>query len=290
MHVAPLLVQILLLGMGSSSQDTPADWAQVWSKFYELRRLAPTSREARSLAGEIELLVAEDTATERLRLLAAQLNRYFGEAPGGALVLGERVPWPFEGRENFLAAEVMAASSERAFAILEGLTGLGAALSRDELLTAWNVGVEDARALRLEDALAIQHRLHELFPAPWSAYDLALTLTLSNRAEEADRVLAACIEAEVAHGSPTGELWSRRGIAALGLGNDRLARDYLGRALSLGSKDAALVLAKLDLDQGDPVAARHGFRVLVASADASDWALRGWGMSFLAPLPTTSFQ
>ena len=77
------------------------------------------------------------------------------------------------------------------------------------------------------------------------------------------------------------ELWNRRGLIALGNRHERQARDYLGRALRLGSTNAAVVLARLDLIEGDLERARRGFRALSWSDDPGAWTQRGLGLAHL---------
>ena len=111
--------------------------------------------------------------------------------------------------------------------------------------------------------------------------DLALTLSWADRAQEAAHVLTETIEAERRAGRPTGELYSRRGLTHLGAGQERLARDDLGRALAQGSSNAAVVLARLDLDRGARRAARVGFRSLLDVDSPGPWEQRGWGLALL---------
>ena len=97
----------------------------------------------------------------------------------------------------------------------------------------------------------------------------------------ADAVLADVIASQEAAGRPTGDLWSQRGISALAAGDNRRALNYFGRALARGSSNAAVVLARMDLDAGRRRAARIGFRALLWYGEPGAWALRGWGLSLL---------
>jgi hypothetical protein len=101
------------------------------------------------------------------------------------------------------------------------------------------------------------------------------------RHEASDTVLAGVIATEEAAGRPTADLWSQRGISALAAGDNRRALDYFGRALARGSVNAAVVLARRDLDAGRRREARIGFRALSWGEEAGAWALRGWGLSLL---------
>lgn len=200
------------------------------------------------------------------------------------LRLGETPPSPRRARE--------------AVALLEDTLGIRGELSAEELRLVWDVGVQEALALRFEDALGVQEALYALYPAAWSASDLELTLRRLGRYGEGDAVLAAQIAREEAAGGSTSpvaaDLWSQRGIGALGSGDERRARDYLGAGCARGSADACVVLARLDLAVGRLEEARAGFRALLVSQSetsatppppASPWAARGWGLSLLPDAP-----
>ncbi|MEW6072289.1 MAG: hypothetical protein AB1726_06775 [Planctomycetota bacterium] len=265
------------------------DWEAVWDDLVRLDSLAAESEEAQALVARLARAAEEGEDAPRTELLRRQLSRRRGEASTSLPAFTAAVPWPFAGRETWLAAEVLPPGPERVRTVLWALDELPAATDRRYLTTAWSAAVDEARALRLaKGALPIQERLHAEFAAPWSALDLALTLTWLDRAGEADRVLAAAIEREREGGRPGAELWSQRGILALGAGNERRARDYLGRALARGSADAAIVLGRLDLDHGRNRSARVAFRALSWDALPGDWAQRGWGLSLLPALPTES--
>ena len=211
-----------------------------------------------------------------LSLLAPALSLLGWLAPGGV-----------QGTDAWQRAEAARSGSpERSAALLEALAGTPGALEGAHLQLAWSVGVEAARALRLEDAIAIQTELEARNPGDWSAMDLALSLGLAGRTEDADRVLGRALERDRSAGRPTAELWSRRGLLWLGAGRERIARDHLGRALARGSSDAALVLGRLDLERGDPWTARAEFRSGLYDDPPGAWALRGWGLSLLPMLPS----
>jgi hypothetical protein len=108
-----------------------------------------------------------------------------------------------------------------------------------------------------------------------------MTYRLLGDQAKVEQILCAAMEQEQAAGRPTHELWNQRGIAAQGFGDDRAARDHLGRALALGSEDAGLVLARMDLVAGRRAAARVGFRAHILNQPPPDWAWRGWGTTLL---------
>ena len=168
--------------------------------------------------------------------------------------------------------------SARLATLLEAGQG---ALEGSRLRLAWEIGVEASLGQRFEEALVIQRYLFDWHPADWSAMDLALTLGKLERPAEADAVLAEAIGLERAAGRFTGELWNRRGLLALGLDDERRARDHFGRALARGSGDAAVVLARMDLERGSFERARAGFRSQLYDETPSAWAQRGWGLALL---------
>jgi hypothetical protein len=195
--------------------------------------------------------------------------------------LGKLDPWPYPPGASWHAAICLPPGPRRVRAVTAGLQK-AVDLERWELQLAWNTAVEEARSLRLrEGALAIQRDLHRRSQAEWSALDLALTLRQLNEEKACDEVLAEAIDQARGAGRPTAELWAQRGIHTLGFGDDSRARDYLGRALAMGSRDASLMLARLDLVSGRRGAARAGFRASILGTSPGAWAQRGWGLSLL---------
>ena len=188
-------------------------------------------------------------------------------------------PAPADARWAAIAAREP--GPDRASAVGRALKAGGGPLSADHLRLAWEVAVEEATALRLDGARAIQRVLHDRYAAVWSAMDLSLTLQRLGEEARADACLASQIAREESAGRPSGALWSQRGILALGSGDERRARDYLGLGCARGSADAGVVLARLDLDRGRLPAARAGFRALLLDDDPSPWAPRGWGLALL---------
>jgi hypothetical protein len=183
-------------------------------------------------------------------------------------------------QDDWTAIEGRPISPERVQAVLQRLAQASALDARAQRV-AWRVGLDEAQALRLEPARAIQQRLHELVRADWSAMDLALTLNRLEGAAASDPVL----EEQIARSHAPAELWAQRGIYWLGAQNEARARDCLGHALAYGSSDAALVLAREDLARGRTRAARAGFRALLLDERPSPWALRGFGISLLEGTP-----
>jgi len=215
-----------------------------------------------------------------------------------ALLLGENVevvasrlgnlePWPYPPEASWHAAVCLPPGPLRVRAVEAGLEKPGA-LERWEQLLAWDTAVEEARLLRFrEGALGIQRELHRRYAAVWSAMDLALSLRQLNEREECDALVLQAIERAHEEGQPTVGLWSQRGINALGFGDEARGRDYLGRALAMGSNDASIVLGRLDLVSGRIEAARAAFRASILSDPEGPWAQRGWGLSLL-PRPKTA--
>jgi hypothetical protein len=259
-----------------------ADWDEVWGRLERLKDMERGDPAADALVREILASAPNAAGDARRVLLEAELERWSGRDPG---VLAQRLATTpaatFTGREAWLLADLLPPGPARVQAVLRALDD-SAALGQDRLLFAWNVSVEEARALRFEKgALPIQERLWQRSPASWSGSDLSRTLSLLGRSAEADAVLGETIALEEAAGRPTMDLWSQRGIQTLGAGNEALARDYFGHALGQGSLDAALVLGREDLAHGRLDAARKGLRPPILSGDDTGWALRGWGLALL---------
>jgi hypothetical protein len=273
------LILTLLIGQLPGAQEV--DWPEAWVRLAGARAAAVDSPErAAALVGLDELARAE-AATARGALLHTHLDRLRGgdavlQVPGATMGT-----WPFEGAENWLAAEVLGGGPMRARAAREALEAGGGAISPERVRMAWEIGVAEARALRLDAARGLQAALHQRFLATWSAMDLALTETKLGAYERADAVLAEQIVREVQAGQATGELWARRGTLTLGSGDELRARDYLGFGRAQGSLDAGVILAKLDLDRGRLPEALAGFRALLLDDDPSPWARRGWGLALL---------
>ena len=163
-------------------------------------------------------------------------------------------------------------------------------LEPEQVKVAWEAGKRAAEGLELDLALRIQGPLFQLAPAEWSGFNLAITLQRLGQWTEADDVMGELLDTYPL-GDPAGA-WSQRGIIALGSGEPLLAREYMGRAIALGSADAAGILAREDLSLHRMNSARTGFRAALAGNNEHPWALRGWGLSLLgaSPLPTGDTQ
>jgi hypothetical protein len=295
-----LAISLLLLLGGRAPEALPrdpvdvADWSEVWAALLRLEELVAAgevtgevtseepSEEHDALRARLAETAREQEATPRGELLARHLARLTGKFPSTPPRFLEGAEWPFRGRETWLAAEVIPPGPDRVRCVLRAIEEEAVDLDRRYLLCAWGTAVEEARALRLrEGALPLQERLHAHFQAPWTARDLSLTHLLLGAQKEADALLAATIAQEGPRNPSVVELWSQRGIGALAVGDERRARDYFGWALGRGSTNAAVVLARIDLDAGRLHAARSGFRALLWDESPGAWALRGWGLSLL---------
>lgn len=289
-----LSVALLLaaLGVGPPAHqeaEPPAeeDWEQVWSEVERLRSLPPG--EAPALEAELQEVRDRHRGGARGELLGAWLDLRAGGAPVEALPGLE--PWPFDGPENWIAAEVLAPGGARTRALLEGLADGRPEPSRDQLMLAWTAGLTYAgELLWMEEAVRVQRALHRRYGTVWSVLNLAFTLHRSGSSDEADALLGeyiAAAEPPAGQAAPAelAELWNNRGLIALGRGRERQARDCFGRALALGSTDSALILARIDLSRGNIAEARAGFRGLLLDVEPHAWALRGWGVALLSPDP-----
>jgi len=141
---------------------------------------------------------------------------------------------------------------------------------------AANRAVED---FDLTLAISIQVALNDRVHAPWSAFNLALTLQKAGDPQGSDKLFARMLQ-QAAPDARAG-LWGQRAIVALGAGHDVSGRAYLGHALALGDPDAAAVLARQSLARHNLPSARNGFRTALMRNQAHPWALRGWGLSLL---------
>ncbi len=275
-------VLALLAVLGTARQGDP--WAQLWTELETLRAGSAPAAEAAVLREHLVAASREGPDDARVLLLRASLEALEGrDVRGLASHLAALDPSPFGPRERWFLADLMPPGRERADALLSALEA-PTTLARWQVLLAWNVAVDEARALRhAETTLPIQRLLHERYLAEWSALDLTLTYKALGDHEAAERVLADTIAREETAGRRPSRLWESRGILALGFGDERKARDYLGKALALGSNDAGLLLSRLDLMQGRTDSARRGFRALILDDPPPDWAWRGWGTALLPP-------
>lgn len=257
-------------------------FAAAWRELVRLQTLERESGEAQALAARLlELSRRRSPAPEAL-LLEAQLGRWGSGEPGEAAVRLAKVPLRLlEPGACWFAVEVLPPGAVRVQALLRAMAAT-ASLSNAQARLAFDVALEEALALRLnQGARPIQEVLHARFRAAWSGADLSLTHHRLGHAELADALMAEAIAREEAAGRPTADLWSRRGVAAFGNGDERAARSYLGRALAGGSMDGALMLGLIDLLDERLTAARMSFRTSILSPRPAAWALRGWGLTLL---------
>ena len=277
--IAWTLVQLALC---SSYQGD--SWAQIWTELETLRSGKTSVAEASVLRGHLGDALLEGAGGPRAELLGAALESLSGrDVTSAAERLAGLDPSPFSSRELWFLGDLMPPGAVRARIVLAAMDA-PTPLADWQVLLAWNVAVDETRALRFEQtALPIQQRLHERYLAGWSAEDLALTYKSLGRWKAADDVLARAIEKEQAEGRNPAALLERRGILALGFGDETAARDYLGLALAHGSDDAGLLLSRLDLIAAKEDDARRGYQGLVLGRPPPDWAWRGWGMALLPP-------
>jgi len=273
------LASIVVLVLAQQQGDP---WAQIWSELESLRGGTASSAETGALREHLGEASRSGPDDPRRELLRTELEALAGrDVRAAAQRLAALDPTPFAPREQWFLADALPAGQERARALLAALAA-PSTLARWQLFLAWNAAVDEGRALRLlESTLPIQLALHARYQAEWSALDLAQTYRALGEKEAAERVLSESITREEAAGRPCPELWEQRGVVALAFGDGRAARDYLGKALALGSDEAGLALAALDLAQGRTAAARPGFRASILNAPPSDRAWRGWGASLL---------
>lgn len=279
MMLAAWLVALVLARQGDP-------WPQIWSELETLRGGTASPAEAGALREHLTAASRAGPEDPRGELLRAALESIAGhDVSAMAGRLASLRPSPYGAREQWFLADLLPLGPERTRAILAALES-PAAPTRWQFFLAWNTAVDDARAMRYaESTLPIQLRLNERYQADWSALDLTLTYKALGEWSRAESVLEQAIQREESAGRRPFNLWDQRGILALGAGDEPRARDYLGKAMALGSNDAGLVLSRLDLMQGRPEAARRGFRALLFDQPPPDWAWRGWGMALLPTAP-----
>ena len=269
------LLLTLALGLGS---DEP-DWEQIWLKLGRLQATEAGTEQAQSLFEELTSAESSAPSGSRRALLGAHLHAWEGSTD--ALLAQQVSPEGLNGHETWLLVEVLPTSPQRAQAVLQGLS-LTPTLNREQLNLSWRTAADEAGALRLESgAKPIQRILHQRYAAAWSAIHLSLSLMRMGDLEGLNQVMGQIIAQEEAAGRSSAELWSQWGLAQLGAGNEQRARDYLGFALARGSSDAAIMLGRLDLQQGRIEPARANFRPSLLTERPSAWALRGWGATLL---------
>ncbi len=283
------LIALLLLWVPCSagSQDSE-DWTAVWDAVGDWRArveseqggVIPEPTKARELAtGRGDSL--------RSALLGALIGEVVrGENSGRSLereiqILPPDEHWRLTSRESWMALDALPTGSVRSEVARRCLEVTTGAWSPAQISSAYRAGVEAAEDLRLEEAISIQQPLHDRVAEEWSAFNLALSLRRTGLYQRADRVL----DEQIAKGA-SADLYSQRGLNSLGSGNVKKARTHLGAALARGSMDAAVMLARLDLADGEFHSARAGFRAVLAENSTNAWARRGWGVAQVQrPLP-----
>ena len=275
MFVAAILTTVLAF-----AQD--AAWEGAWDGVDRLKTLDRETPAAQALVSELVSIARRRPEDPRAGLLAAQVGRWSPGDAGDILSVLETLPArELSVRECWLAAEVLPTGRVRTAVLLRALLGTSE-LTIDALNMAWRMAGEEALDLRLnQGARPIQVILDERYRAAWSAIDLSITPRTLGHGELADAILAEAIAQEEAAQRSTADLWSRRGVAAFGNGDEREARHYLGRALTRGSTDATLMLGLINLLAGRREAARMDFRTSILSDQPAAWALRGWGLTLL---------
>lgn len=149
----------------------------------------------------------------------------------------------------------------------------GEAYLRTRVWAASNLGLVQTRAGLHEAAEEVVGREIELLRAELGKLTLAI-----GSAEESSEDLRAWRKA--LRRDLVG-LYDRRALARLGAGRVEAARTDLGAALAGGSRDAALVLGRLALREGQKSRARRLLGSLLHEDQGEPWARRGWGLTML---------
>jgi hypothetical protein len=164
-----------------------------------------------------------------------------------------------------------------AIAFLEALRASAGDVSGPHQALGFRLGAALAESGDLADAAALQLALHARVGADWSAINATITLMRLGRLDDA----AALLAEHESRAAAAADVANYRGLVALACADVTLARRHFSRALVLGSRDAGLSLARMDLLGGHPSAARAGFRPSVDDAAPHAWALRGWALTLL---------
>jgi hypothetical protein len=283
-----LFMLVALSNTSSAGQQSSAGWSAVWDAVDAWK--ANSTENAATAPNRIRQLAVGRGDPLRSALLGALLDPSNDADSSSERALSHELKrfkrelkWPFSARESWLVAGVLDVGPQRSRALAEAMSLTPRSLTRAEINQIYLAGVEAAEDLRLDEALSIQQPLHDLAGAEWSAMNLAMTLRRRGHYERADRVLGDQIRA-----NSSADLFAQRGLNALAAGDEARSRTYFGAALSKGSKNAAVNLARLDLAANRLLAARSGFRAVFVDSPESAWALRGWGIAQLKPLPASS--
>lgn len=169
---------------------------------------------------------------------------------------------------------------ERALALAEGMrleVGLrGSTYLRTHIWASSTLGLTQTRAGLHADAEATVSSEIALVQAELEALTRRLaTEEMTPEDREATASWRAALRRDLVG------LRDRRALARLGSGWIAGARADLGASLAGGSRDAALVLGRLALREGDLAGARRLFGSLLAEGEGEAWARRGWGISML---------
>ena len=154
-------------------------------------------------------------------------------------------------------------------------------LAAERVELAFRLTVALAETGDLGAAVELAEPLHAATRADWSAINLGLLHSRLGEPRAAERVLFDQLRAS----TRPGELWNHLALVAMGEGRESLARSRLGRAVRLGSRNAQLSLARLDLQSGRMDAARGGFRAGADAVPPGPWSLRGWALTLLPARP-----
>ena len=260
------------------------DWSSVWADLWRLESLGEGA-EADRLREELGRLMEGAEDRGRAAILRAHL---FPQA--GPLEAAE-LPADLDPQSAGWAAPVMEAGLARAETYALALEDPSQEAYARVVGPAFQAFVADVDAMRVEAAEVLGVALHERAQATWSAGSLALWSTRMGKDERSRRVLDERLASPDLGPDERRELLERRAISALGAGDIVQARRDLGATMAMGATNPVQILARLALAEGERRRSSRLFgSLLVPRADedplaTSPWALRGWGLSLLAPEP-----
>lgn len=214
-----------------------------------------------------------------------------GALLAGLVSAGRAVQEPAQGSEEPAPAEPAPAvegwelakqqlgsdAAAAAQAAAAGLAGSAGEVAGEHQQLAFEILIQLASEGRHEQAEVLALPLHERVAADWTAINLCLVLSQTGRFDQADAVL----HDQLPRSTDPAELWNQRALLASGQGRADLFRARLGRAVRLGSANAALSLARADALAGRLEAARAGYRAGCDRTPPAPWSLRGWALTLL---------
>lgn len=298
----------------SAAQVASAEWPGIRANLVRLQQpaaLNPAEREL--LLASLHAWQERAPAGFERELVHRHLAR--AQAQAAAPLDPKLLPFSLRGEDAWLAALVLAPGTERTHCLTQALGEIAPEHLPALLVLAFESFGAEIAAKRLENAekLAVAMRIAQ--PLPWSASTLGVLWTRLGKYDAAEELLTQEVTAQAARVAELEQRWlgspeealreslredlararadycsmlERRAVARIGAGRDDQAQHDLGRALSLGGRDAAQILGQQALARGQDATAVQLFRSLLLPRPGEDasqlqelapWANRGWGLA-----------